>query len=243
MHNTGQQPEKIPNHPPTNHNSGQPVNYRQNPQNQPLHTARPININPEQDRTTTKPKKTKRFSGLFSLVQLIGGAFILALIINKFIFHPYQVFGSSMNNSLYEGDRLIISKIEKSISYIIGDYVPSRGEIIVFRNPVNPDVQLIKRVIALPGERVAVVDGKITVYNNKHPDGFNPDIPYIKHLNLPRTGHIETIVGEDSVFVAGDNRAPGASLDSRNDLGNIPTENIVGELVLRILPLSNASFF
>ncbi len=184
-----------------------------------------------------------RNSGLISMAELIIGAVVLAAIINSFIFQSYQVFGMSMADTLHEGDRLIISKVSKSLSKVTGDYVPSRGDIIVFNSPASPDIQLIKRVIALPGERVVVKSGKITVYNEESPNGFNPDEEYKDLLPPAKTGDIETVVGDGEIFVAGDNRVTGASLDSRNELGNIPIDSIVGELVLRVFPLDQASFF
>jgi signal peptidase I len=232
--------KKIPN--------SQPVDYQgYNAQNQDQHNVvvnASENLNPETDRVAVKESKPKlRNSGLFSMVQLVVGAILLATVINHFVFQSYQVFGMSMSNTLHEGDRLIISKLSKSISKITGDYVPTRGDIIVFDSPLSNDVQLIKRVIALPGERVTVTNGKITVYNDEFPNGFSPDEEYDDLLPVERSGNIETVVGEDEIFVSGDNRTQGNSLDSRNELGNVPIENIVGELVLRIFPLDQASFY
>jgi signal peptidase I len=242
--NTPDQDKKIPSPQPTQYQQGYQQGYQQ-PSAQPtVVTNASQNLNPEADRivvSEARPKAHK--SGFFSMVQLILGAVILATLINNFVFQSYQVFGQSMQETLHEGDRLIISKLSKSISNITGDYVPTRGDIIVFESPISPDIQLIKRVIALPGERVTVKDGIITVYNEENPNGFNPDDAYDELLPDIRTGDIETVVGEDSIFVAGDNRTPGASLDSRNDLGNVSIDNIIGELVLRVFPLNQAEFF
>lgn len=228
--------------------SSEPVVYQPGaipPANtQPMVPNTPENVNPEADVVSVKKAGFySRHSGLFSMLQLVVGAVILAAIINNFIFQSYQVFGMSMAETLHEGDRLIISKVSKSLSHITGDYVPARGDIIVFDSPISPGIQLVKRVIALPGERVTVVNGKITVYNDENPQGFDPDEEIGEVLPAERTGNIETVVGEDEIFVSGDNRAGGNSLDSRNELGNVPIENIVGELVLRVFPLNQASFF
>lgn len=182
--------------------------------------------------------------GLFSVLQLVGGSILLALFINHFIFQSYQVFGLSMTPTLHDGDRLIISKIEKSTSGIGGgEYLPDRGEIIVFRNPRNPDSpQLIKRVIGLPGERVVVVDGNITVFNKANPEGFMPDKLFGLEPGIT-AGRVDITVPQDHVFVSGDNRTQGGSLDSRNELGTVPLDMIVGNLVLRIMPISDAQAF
>jgi len=228
--------------------SSEPVNYQQPYQPVPnqvvINQNMSENLNPEADLVSVGESSFwSNYKGFFSLLQLVIGAILLAAIINNFVFQSYQVFGSSMANTLHEGDRLIISKVSKSFSNIIGDYSPTRGDIIVFTSPISPDIQLIKRVIGLPGERVTVKNGIITVYNDENPNGFKPDDKYNELLPEERTGDIETVVGEDEIFVSGDNRTSGASLDSRNELGNVPIENISGELVLRVFPLNQASFF
>lgn len=182
--------------------------------------------------------------GFTSVAQLIFGSILLALFINHFIFQSYQVYGLSMTPTLQDGDRLIISKVEHSIAGISNDeYEPDRGEIIVFRNPRNPESpQLIKRVIGLPGERVVVVNGNITVFNASNPEGFMPDKLFGLELGIT-AGRVDVTVPEGRIFVSGDNRRQGGSLDSRNELGTVPLDKIVGNLVLRIMPLSDAQAF
>lgn len=182
-------------------------------------------------------------SGISSLLQLVLGALLLAFVINQFVFQSYQVFGGSMTPTLSEGDRLIVSKLGKSWSGALGnDHVPKRGDIIVFNSPLNPNVQLVKRVIGLPGERVTVVDGRITVFNDDNPEGIFPDDTYdIKEF--AGDSNIDVRIGETEIFVSGDNRSPGGSLDSRNDLGLVPVENVIGELLIRVFPLNQAEVY
>jgi signal peptidase I len=117
----------------------------------------------------------------------------------------------------------------------------------VFESPLSygssKEKSLIKRVIALPGEKVSLKSGKITVYNNEHPSGFDPDSAYKE--NLPYTdGDIDSLtVPEGHIFVSGDNRTSGESLDSRNSLGTVPLKNIIGEAWLRIYPFSDSKNF
>lgn len=146
--------------------------------------------------------------------------------------------------TLHDGDRLIISKVGKTGASLRGkDYEPKRGDVVVFVDPQREDLQLIKRVIGLPGERVVLKDGKLTVYNDENPNGFNPDeAEYGKDLP-PSSGEKDVVVPERHLFVSGDNRAGSNSLDSRNELGTIPEELVVGTLKLRIWPLSDAEFF
>lgn len=182
--------------------------------------------------------------GFMSVGQLVLGSILLALFINHFVFQSYQVYGLSMTPTLHEGDRLIISKLEKSLSNISGnDYMPDRGDIIVFKNPRNVDSpQLIKRVIGLPGERVVVLNGDIIIYNKDNPEGFMPD--KLQGLESGITvGRVDLVVPGGQIFVSGDNRASGGSLDSRNELGTVPINLIVGELVMRIMPVTDAQVF
>jgi len=184
------------------------------------------------------------FKGFLSFAQLVGGSILLALFINHFIFQSYQVYGLSMTPTLQDGDRLIISKTEKSFNLITGDdWLPDRGNIIVFKNPRNPDSpQLIKRVIGLPGERIVVIDGNITIFNQENPNGFMPDKSLGLELGIT-AGNVDITVPEGHIFVSGDHRESGGSLDSRNELGTVPLNLIVGQLVLRILPVSDAEVF
>lgn len=208
----------------------------------PTATSEPNLSSDEANTVTPKPKKKE--SGIFSFVITLLVAFVLVQIINMFLFQSYKVFGSSMYSTLHDGDRLIISKVGRTEAKVQGKhFVPKRGEIIVFIDPQNPNLQLIKRVIGLPGERVVVKDGKITIYNKDRPEGFNPDdAPYGK--NLPFTsGDKDTLVPANHIFVSGDNREGSNSLDSRNELGTVPEDNIVGILKVRLYPFNTAKFF
>ncbi len=207
---------------------------------QPQVPAQPNNpTNTEQN--LQKPKKE---GGLFSFAATLIAAFVLVQVINLFLFQSYKVFGSSMFPTLHDGDRLIISKIGKTGSKLTGkDYMPKRGDIIVFIDPQRSDLQLIKRVIGLPGERVVVKDGSVTVYNAQNPNGFNPDdADYGK--DLPRTsGETDVTVPDNHIFVSGDNREGSNSLDSRNELGTVPEKLIIGTLQVRVWPLDSTRLF
>ncbi len=191
---------------------------------------------------STKPAKKE--GGIVSLFVTIVVALLLVQIINAFFLQSYRVYGSSMYSTLENNDRLIISKFGKTSSKITGKtYAPKRADIIVFQSPIDPDIQLIKRVIGLPGDRVVVKDGHITIFNKDNPEGFNPDdASYGK--DLPKTsGNTDITVPKDHIFVSGDNREGGNSLDSRNELGTVPEDNIIGTLKVRIWPLNDAKFF
>lgn len=198
---------------------------------------------PPESEDSSEPKQKKE-GGILSFIATLIIAFILVQVINLFFFQSYKVFGSSMFPTLHDGDRLIISKIGKTTSKIRGaDYQPKRGDIIVFIDPKRSDLQLIKRVIGLPGERVIVKDGKLTVFNTEHPQGFNPDdADYGK--DLPKTsGSNDVSIPKGELFVSGDNREGSNSLDSRNELGTVPERLVIGTLKVRIWPFDGAKFF
>lgn len=185
----------------------------------------------------------------WSVASVLAGALLLALVLVSFIFQSYQVDGVSMRQTLADGDHLIIWKAGKTLAKVRGqEFVPKRGEIIVFELPDVPATagqgqkQLIKRVIALPGERVVFKGTSVTVYNDQNPEGFNPDQRggYAAALVNNRPSNYQVTVPAGHVVVAGDNRDN--SEDSRL-FGPIDDDTITGTLVARVLPLGGFRTF
>lgn len=179
---------------------------------------------------------------LFVILVAIG-----TLIINTFVFRSFSVLGPSMEPTFYTGDRLIVNRLPVTWSQVRNkQYVPERGQIIVFKNPRfvagEPDEYIVKRVIAFPGERVVVQDGILTVYNSKNPNGFRPDDLH-KGPGSPTSGEVDTIVADGTLFVAGDHRQGNFSYDSRSGLGTIPFFDVVGPVSLRIFPFTKVGVF
>lgn len=223
------------------------------PRAKPAAQAGPISSTPEQPLPSpAKPaKKTRRFEGWRSALSTIAVLIIaplFALFLTAYVFQSYQVDGPSMETTLQHNDRLIVWKVPRTWARITGNpHIPARGEIIVFTEPrlgewgQAPGKQLIKRVMALPGERVVIKDGTLTVYNNEHPDGFQPDAELDQGQIVGTTpGDLDVAVPEDHIFVIGDNRTN--SLDSRS-FGPVHADNIVGELAARVIPLNKAQRF
>jgi signal peptidase I len=194
----------------------------------------------------TNTDEPGHWQNIASTIALFLSAFIIAILLNTFVIQSYQVDGESMETTLQNNDRLIVNKIPRTIARIDGhQYVPRRGDIIIFNQVGLPGFtgqkQLIKRVIGLPGERVVVADGKITIYNNSHIAGFNPDTTGDYRITAPTTiGSIDISLQPDELFVCGDNRSN--SEDSRY-FGPIKTGTVVAKLVLRILPLNHTQSF
>lgn len=162
-----------------------------------------------------------------------------ALLIRVFLFQQYYIDGPSMEATLQPSDRVLVNKL----SYRLHDV--NRGDVVVFDRVTSPDKHddLIKRVIALPGERLEVRSCVIYI------DGVRLEEPYLSDelLSQPdpesqcgvHTDLIPTVVPEGKVFVMGDNRPQ--SFDSR-DFGPIDIDKIRGRAFTVIWPLSSMSF-
>jgi signal peptidase I len=226
-----------------------------NPQNQgvpPVHSGTPAPIAPHAPRPQrpVSRKKSEGWNNVLSTVIVLLLAPVIALFLTAFVFQSYQVDGPSMETTLSNNDRLIVWKVPKTWARLTGNvYIPNRGDVIIFTNTAlanygqDPSKQLIKRVIGLPGERVTISNGIVTIYNDEHPDGFQPDdtLPYGKMANIPETpGDVDTVVPNNEVFVLGDNRPN--SLDSSEFL-SVDAHAIIGKLVLRVLPANNVKAF
>lgn len=181
----------------------------------------------------------------FFIGTILGGAMLL----NAFVFQSYYVDGLSMQPTLQDNDRLIVSKVERTSAQGAGEaYIPRRGQIVVIDTTASHfsqlhNEQIIKRIIGLPGETVVINDGKVTVINDENPGGF--DVDHLLGLSLDPTFSQEPIrikIPEDSVYVLGDNRAEGGSYDSRM-AGPIDSDLIVGRLFVRVLPINEVRVF
>lgn len=221
-----------------------------------------------------EPKFFQKHPLLKDLLSLAGFIFAIilgTLFLNTYIYRSYNVVGGSMENTLHGDDRVIVNRAAVSWAHFIGqEYVPERGQIIVFLNEdeekvkeykaagaSNPmtcsvpsninDQYIIKRVIAFPGERVVVKDGVMTIYNEEHPDGFVYDTDWRASENDgPKehtSGEVDLTVPEGELFVSGDNREGSNSWDSRNGLGTIPYCRVIGPVILRLFPLDKIRLF
>lgn len=202
------------------------------------------------DTDSSRPKTGVMREALTTLA-IIASALVLAGGVIAFVFQSYQVSGESMQETLHNGDHLIIWKVPRTWARITGHpYVPQRGDIIVFNESAggldacgdDQARQLIKRVIGLPGDHVVVTKGAIEIFNKQYPRGFFPDrvLPYHNHITETTSGDINLTLAGDQIFVAGDNR--GNSCDSRV-FGPVNLSGIVGKLALRVLPIDGSKVF
>jgi signal peptidase I len=173
--------------------------------------------------------KELKETGYFWLDVLLNVIIIVALVfmIRTYIISPFQVYGPSMCDTFnffdgqcqrQYGEYLIVNKFgyQSFGGFTIG--LPKRGDVVVFHPPANNDEFFIKRVIGLPGETVKLKDGKVFIYNQDNPDGFELNEPYLNDTNRGNTqpllaGKTVFEIPEAAYFVLGDNRI--ASTDSR----------------------------
>ncbi len=153
----------------------------------------------------------------------------LALPIRFFVLESFTIEGSCMEPTLFTSQRVFVFKLAYALS------PPARGDIIVFRYPLDPSRDYIKRVIALPGERVAIRDGNVYINGRLLDESAYPVTP--DRSRYP--DYQERVVPEGTVFVLGDNRPE--SEDSRI-WGFVPQENIKGRAFLLWWPLWRAKW-
>ncbi|MCC8103163.1 MAG: signal peptidase I [Clostridiales bacterium] len=168
---------------------------------------------------------------ILSWILYIGFVILATWLILHFVGQRTVVDGRSMNDTLQDGDNLIVEKL----SYRFGD--PQRFDIIVFKPYEDSDELYIKRIIGLPGETVRIdMDGNIYI------DGELLEEDYGKEtIANPGRASEEITLGEDEYFVLGDNR--NNSTDSRTEkVGNVSRDSIVDKAWLRIWPLGSFGF-
>jgi len=216
------------NSPPPVHPLGDPKAYRG-------YSTKLKQLAASEKRTDFLPP-LERSIGSFTLelAKIVILAFVIIVPIRMFVLQPFYVRGASMEPTYYDNEYLIIDEI----SYRLHE--PRRGDVIVLRNPNLQTEYLIKRVIGLPGERVVVTNGKVSVFDVTTGRGgvLNESI----YLPKGRTtfGTIDVTLGKDEYYVMGDNRQ--FSLDSRS-FGPVLRREIIGRSALRAWPISRLEVF
>ena len=203
-----------------------------------------------------KDKSKKKPSIGRELITIVGTALILSILVRTFLIQAFYVPSASMEDTLQENDRIIVSKISTKLTGI------DRGNVIVFHDPggwlgegfpnpydtpvgrvlqaigivpANSGNDLVKRVIGVANDKIECCDvqGRITV------NGVGIDESYTKDGVTSDQVTFSVLVPEGNVFVMGDNR--GNSEDSRFHLdknnGMIPVEEIIGRVAMRIWPV------
>ena len=165
--------------------------------------------------------------GLVEYVVILLVSFALVFgFVRPFVVEPFWIPSESMVPTLLVDDRLLVNK------FIYRFAEPERGDIVVFEGVESGDEDLIKRVVGVPGDEVAVRRGKLYLNGEPQKEPYVVEDPCLRYL--PKTCAFgSTTVPEGHVFVMGDNRAN--SRDSRF-FGPLPEGNIEGKAFLRFWP-------
>ncbi|MBB6178970.1 signal peptidase I [Pseudorhizobium flavum] len=221
----------------------------------------------------------KQQSALWENIKVIIQALLLAMVIRTVFFQPFTIPSGSMMPTLLVGDYIFVNKFAYGYSKyslpfspdlfdgrIFGSE-PDRGDVIVFRLPTDTDVDYIKRVVGLPGDRIQVTNGVLHINGEAVPrqpnGGFTSDyrldpgsdVPIFRETldngisydtldQVPNSRGDDTrefIVPEGHYFFMGDNRDN--SLDSRFDVGFVPAENLIGRASVIFFSVGNDTSF
>lgn len=169
-----------------------------------------------------KKRARRSLPGLYYCLASLC-AVTVVIVLFSMLFRPCEVQGNSMNPTLHNGDRLLLFN---------WDYEPAVGDIVAIRREEGSP--LIKRVIALGGDRLFIDPASGAVYRN----GRLLDEPYLTSRTAPIHLAGEITVPEGMLFVMGDNRAH--SRDSRYaDVGPIAVDQVIGKAVWRFYPFAD----
>jgi signal peptidase I len=188
-------------------------------------------LNKEEEPQPKEPQSSKKQSRLIrEIIETVVLTALMFVVINLAV-QNYDVDGPSMEPSLHNQERIMVDKV----SYHFRS--PSRGDVIVFIAPPDPSLNYVKRIIALPGDRLTIQGTKVQVNGVTLSETYvapeDQGNPYAPIVNQP--------VPAGDYFVMGDDRKN--SSDSR-DWGFVPRQNIVGRAALVYWPLgqSNSGF-
>jgi len=245
----------------------------------------------DHNMAATQGARRKSDDGLWETVKVIIQALLIAFVVRTFLYQPFNIPSPSMYPTLKVGDYLFVSKLsygygKYSFNFSLGMFgkelvsccpidfpgrvvladTPKRGDVAVFKLPTNTDIDYIKRVIGLPGDRIQVRDGVLFIngtavpkepigtYENANQEvGTGPaEVPMfretlpngVEYTVLDATPNggadntIEYVVPEGHYFMMGDNRDN--SQDSRflNQVGYVPIENFVGRAEIIFFSIS-----
>jgi signal peptidase I len=166
-------------------------------------------------------KKRSAWGMVIEVVVIVAAAFAIALLVQWLLIKPFTIHQISMQPTLMEGDRILINRL----TYHFRD--PQAGDVVVFDSPLNNDEDLVKRVVAVEGDTVAIRDGSLYV------NGVAQEEPYLLEQDF-QGEESETVIPAGQVFVLGDNR--NNSGDSRI-FGPIPRDSLIGSAFVIYWPI------
>ena len=174
--------------------------------------------------------KTKSIFG--DLLKYLAVAFIVMLPVRLFLIQPFIVSGNSMAPAFTDGNYLVIDELYTQHE------TPQRGDVVIFRYPLDPSLYYIKRIVGMPGETMTIDKGAVSIDKR---DGTRQVlvVPRPSITELTQVEPIITKLAKDEYFVLGDNRSE--SSDSR-DWGPLQSKFIIGRALMRIWPINTIQF-
>ncbi len=170
---------------------------------------------------------------LWDTVKVIIVSVAIIVPIRAYVVQPFFVRGASMDPSFYDSEYLVVEEL----SYAANLREPRRGDVVVFRYPLDRSQHYIKRIIGLPGERVVVRGGAVIIVNRDYPSGMHLDEGWYLSPGIITTGTTDVTLRNSEYFVLGDNRDH--SSDSRA-WGPVSRELLIGRAWIRVFPVARA---
>ncbi len=180
---------------------------------------------------TPKPERRLRQETLvfiWETIKVVVVSLAIVIPIRYFVVQPFFVKGASMETTFDDGDYILIDEI----SYRFKE--PARGDVVIFRYPVDQSQFFIKRIAGLPEETVEIKDNKVIIYNKQRPEGFILNESYLAPGQYT-AGNSRIKLDPKEYFVLGDNRLQ--SSDSRR-WGPVNRALITGRVFLRAWPIN-----
>jgi len=228
--------------------------------------SEPVKESPEEPKSTRQEEPLSNKEEMSEFFKTAIVAVLIALFIRTFFFEPFNIPSGSMLPTLKVGDYLFVSKLsygysKYSFPFGLADFdgryfakEPERGDVVVFKLPTNPGIDYIKRIVAMPGERVQVKSGRLYINDElvkREPVGLKKvDLPYggqqamMEYIETLPDGTMHLIyeesdnddldntrvfeVPEDHYFLMGDNRDNSQDSRVQSLVGFVPYEKLVG---------------
>jgi signal peptidase I len=207
-------------------------------------------------RTAAGPGTTAHEPAAVVYARSLFPVLLVVLLFRSFLFEPFRIPSASMMPGLVDGDFILVNKFRYGLrlpltnTKVLSTWEPQRGDVIVFRSTSGPPINLIKRLVGLPGEHVVVRDNHVTINgkavplipDGRYADGYGFTGAQLQRERLASTDHVimlapqglavdfDAVVPAGHYFFMGDNRND--SEDSRfEQVGFVPEDHLVGHAV------------
>jgi signal peptidase I len=183
------------------------------------------------NRDTASVQPERKGNMVFEILKYTFISLIFVVPFRIYVAQPFIVSGLSMTNTLKPSEYLVVDQLTYRRTE------PVRGDVVIFKYPLDPSIFFVKRLIGLPGETVRIDRGVVTIQGASTTEQVRIDEPYVSSEALPGPP-IEIKLAADEYYVLGDNRKE--SSDSRA-WGPLQKKFLVGRAYARIFPITRAA--